>query len=104
VEDSKSNPDGISDENESISTDGNSSTSTCNSQVSVPEHAYRLSLSSLSNQHDLFSSPSLFTDNSKSKIQRSLIKRTISRRPTYNLALTPVAEHLNDEEIGDEFN
>ena len=56
--------DGISDEDESISTDENSSASTCNSQVSFQQYDHRLS-----NQHDLFSLPNLFIDNSKSKTQ-----------------------------------
>jgi len=32
------------------------------------------------------------------------IKRNIPRRRTYNLALPPVAEYLDDEQSGDELN
>jgi hypothetical protein len=85
-----------------MSADGNSSTSTCNSQVSAQDYDHTSSSSTLSDPYDLFSSLNLFLDNSKSKFQRSLPKRSISRRRGYSLALPPVAEHADDEERGDE--
>ncbi len=103
-DDPKSNHDGISDDDESVSADGNSSTSTCNSQVSVQQDDRSSSLSPLSHEHDLFSSPSFFHDNSKTKTPRSSIKRNISRRWMYNLALPTVAEYLDDKETDDEFH
>lgn len=82
-DDPKSTHDVIFDEDESISADGNSSTSTCISQ---------LTRSSSSNQQDLFS------DNSNLKPQYLPIKRILPRRRTYNLALPPVTEYLDDDE------
>ncbi|CAF1047212.1 unnamed protein product [Rotaria sp. Silwood1] len=102
-EDPKWSHSGISDEDESISADGNSSTSTCTSQVSVQQYDHTSSsIAALSDQHDLSLSPNLSIDSSKSKAQHLPTKRIISRRRTYNLALPPVAEHTNDEETGDE--
>jgi hypothetical protein len=48
--------------------------------------------------------PNLFIDNSKSKTQYLKIKRNIPRRRTYNLALTPVAEYIDDEQTDDDLN
>jgi hypothetical protein len=84
AEDLKSNHDVISDEDELISVDGNSSISTCNSQVSISQSDHS------------------FSSNSKPKVQRLSIKRKIPRRPAYNNALSPVAEYHDDDETGDE--
>ncbi|CAF0815988.1 unnamed protein product [Rotaria sordida] len=98
-DDSKWSHSGISDEDESISVDGNSSTSTCTSQISVQQYDNTLSsIAGLSDQHETFLSSNLSVDSSKSKTQRPPTKRSISRRRTYNIALPPVAEHINDEE------
>ncbi|CAF4328500.1 unnamed protein product [Rotaria sp. Silwood2] len=103
-EDSKWSHSGVSDEDESISADGNSSTSTCPSQASAQQYDHISStIAAVSDQYEMFLSPNSSVDSSKSKSQHSPTKRSILRRRTYNIALPPVAEHDNDEEAGDEF-
>ncbi|CAF0986211.1 unnamed protein product [Adineta steineri] len=96
-EDSKTSNDDVFDEDESTSSDGNSSTSTCDSQITV-QQSRRKSTSSIT--YDT----SLSNKSSKSKSQRLPSRRNISRRYPYTLALPPLLEHIHDEEIGDEFN
>ena len=79
----KANDQKLIDEEESISTDGNSSISTCVSQLSVH-----------SSDH---STVDFSVDSSKLQIPRLPMKRTHSKRRPYNLVLEPVAEHLNDD-------
>jgi hypothetical protein len=103
-EDPKSSYSGFSDEDESVSTDANSSIATCISQINVHQYDHTSYMPSLSDQYQSLSSSSLSIDNSKSKIQRTPAKKSSSRRRGYNLALPPVAEHVNDDETGDELH
>ncbi|CAF1296901.1 unnamed protein product [Rotaria magnacalcarata] len=97
-EDSKWNNSVVSDEDESVSADGNSSTSTCTSQVSLPQYDVTSSANGLSDERDLSFSPNLFTGTSNSPMQRPPSKRSLSRRRTYNIALPTVTENVNAEE------
>ena len=103
-EDSKSNNDDLSEEDESVNIDGNSSTSTIDSQTNVQQDDHQSSSFIVSDQYDTSSSRPLLPDNSKSKSRHSSIKRSLPRRRGYNLALPPVAEHVDDEETGDDFS
>lgn len=57
-----------------------------------------------SDPYEISLSPTSSIENLKPKSPHIPIKRNISRRRTYNIALPPVAEHINDEETGDELN
>ncbi|CAF3666279.1 unnamed protein product [Rotaria socialis] len=97
-EDSKWNNSVVSDEDESISADGNSSTSTCTSQVSLSQYDVTSSANGLSDERDLSFSPNLSVGTSNSPLQRPPSKRSLSRRRTYNIALPTVTENVNAEE------
>ncbi|CAF1295192.1 unnamed protein product [Adineta ricciae] len=86
-EDIRSTTSGVSNEDESINNNGNSSTSTCYSQTLIEEPFDKSSTSTL--------------EGSPPKTQRSSIKPRIPRRRPFNIPLPPVVENV-DEEIGDD--
>lgn len=86
-EDIQSTLDGVSDEDESVNNNGNSSTSTCYSQTLVEETFDKSPVSTL--------------ESSPPKTQRTSTKRRIPRRRPFNIPLPPVVENV-DEETGDD--
>ncbi|UJR27027.1 hypothetical protein I4U23_008331 [Adineta vaga] len=93
-EDLKSNAtDVVSDEDESIHSSGNSSTSTCHSQTYIEENQDKSSTFILGNG---------LPESQHSSIQRKIPPRR-RRRHAYNIPLPPVVEHDEEEETGDNF-
>lgn len=102
-DDSKWTSSNVSDEDDSISGDGNNSTSTCISQVSVPSYDSSLSSNVPSEGSDIAYPANFSAENFNTTSSRGTGKRSLTRRRTYNIGLPPVTENIGDEETGDEY-